>query len=171
MTRRVILIAVMGQSQNPQTTGDGRSSVMAINSQFEGMQGKVLEAVTAFTQANERVVGQLIELSSTAARESLRAIGELQAAAVDTVRAIPMASVVPTESLDELRHDPFAWYRKGFEAVAESTQRAARLVETNMQIVTRNAERLQASAAASAKEIEQAASSYASRMKDIYTRA
>jgi hypothetical protein len=37
--------------------------------------------------------------------------------------------------------------------------------------VARNAERLQASTAASAKEIEQAASGYASRMKDIYTRA
>ena len=144
---------------------------MAINSQFEGMQGKVLEAVTAFTQANERVVGQLIELSSNAARESLRAIGELQAAAVDTVRAVPMPSVVPTDTVDELRRDPFAWYQKGFEAIAESTQRAAKLVETNMQIVARNAERLQASAAASAKEIEQAASGYASRIKDIYTRA
>jgi hypothetical protein len=145
---------------------------MAINSQFEGVQGKVLEAVAAFTQANERVVGQLIELSSSAARDSLRAIGELQAAVVDTVRAVPMPSVVPTEeTLESLRRDPFALYRKGFEAIAESTQRAARLVETNMQIVARNAERLQASAAASAKEIEQAASGYASRLKDIYTRA
>jgi hypothetical protein len=148
---------------------------MAINYQFDGMQGKVLEAVTALTQANERVVGQLIELSSNAARESLRAIGELQAAAVDTVRAAPMPSAVPTDTLPEilenLRRDPFAWYRKGFEAIAESTQRAAKLVETNMQIVARNAERLQASAAASAKEIEQAASGYASRIKDIYTRA
>ena len=144
---------------------------MAINSQFDGMQGKVLETVTALAQANERMVGQLIELSSNAARESLRAIGELQAAAVDTVRAVPMPSVVPTDTLDELRRDPFAWYRQGFEAIAESTQRVAKLVETNMQIMARNAERLQASAAASAKEIEQAASGYASRMKDIYTRA
>jgi hypothetical protein len=145
---------------------------MAINSQFEGIQGKALEAVAAFSQANERVVGQLIELSSSAARDSLRAIGELQAAVVDTVRAVPMPSVVPTEeTLEGLRRDPLALYRKGFEAIAESTWRAARLVETNMQIVARNAERLQASAAASAKEIEQAASGYASRMKDIYTRA
>ena len=144
---------------------------MAINSQFEGMQGKVLEAVAAFSQANERVVGQLIELSSSAARDSLRAFGELQAAVVDTVRAVPMPDMVPSEeALEGLRRDPLALYRKGFEAIVESTQRAARLVETNMQIVARNAERLQASAAASAKEIEQAASGYASRMKDIYTR-
>jgi len=143
---------------------------MATNCQFEGMQGKVLEAVAAFAQANERVVGQLVELSSTAAREGLRAMGELQTAAMDAARAIPMPSA-PTETLEDLRRDPFAWYRKGFQAVAESTQRAAKLIETNAQIVARNAERLQASTAASAKEIEQAASGYASRMKDIYTRA
>ena len=143
---------------------------MATNCQFEGMQGKVLEAVAAFTQANERVVGQLIELSTTAARESLRAMGELQAAAVETVRAIPMPSA-PGETLEDLRRDPLAWYRKGFETITESTQRAAKLVETNTQIVARNASGLQASAVATAKEIEQAASGYASRMKDIYTRA
>ena len=103
---------------------------MATNCQFEGMQGKVLEAVAAFTQANERVVGQLVELSSTAAREGLRAMGELQTAAMDAARAIPMPSA-PTETLEDLRRDPFAWYRKGFQAVAESTQRAAKLIETN----------------------------------------
>ncbi len=129
----------------------------------------MLEAVAAFAQVNERVVGQLIELSSTAARESLRAASEMHAAAVDTVRAIPMPT--PAETIEDLRRDPFAWYRKGVQAVAECTQRAARLVEANAQIVARNAERLQASAAASAKEIEQAANGYASRMKDIYTRA
>jgi hypothetical protein len=84
---------------------------MATNCQFEGMQGKVLEAVAAFTQANERVVGQLVVLSSSAAREGLRAMGELQTAAMDAARAIPMPSA-PTETLEDLRRDPFAWYRK-----------------------------------------------------------
>jgi len=84
----------------------------------------------------------------------------------------PAAFLAPAAgAVGNLRRDPFAWYRKGFQAVAESTQRAAKLIETNAQIVARNAERLQASTAASAKEIEQAASGYASRMKDIYTRA
>jgi hypothetical protein len=137
---------------------------------FSGVQGKVMEAVSAFAQANERVVGGLIELSSTAARESLRTIGELQAAAMDTARAIPMPSLPQPETIEELRRDPFAWYRKGFQALADSTQRAAKLVETNAQIVARNAERMQASADRAAKEIEQAASGYVSRMKDIYTR-
>jgi hypothetical protein len=65
-------------------------------------------------------------------------------------------------SVEELRQDPFAFYRKGFQA-------ATKLVEANTQIVTRNAERLQASTERAAKEIEQAASGYMSRMKDLYT--
>src|SRR5260370_11783746 len=132
MTYRVSLIRVMGKSRNPETIGPGRSSAMATKCQFEGMQGKVLEAVAAFTQANERVVGQLVELSSTAAREGLRAMGELQTAAMDAARAIPMPSP-PTETREDLRRRPFAWDRKGFQAVAEPTQRAAKRVETTAQ--------------------------------------
>jgi hypothetical protein len=118
------------------------------------VQGKVIEAVAAFTQANQRVVGELIELSSQTARESLRTLSELQAAAMETVRAMPMP-------IEELRQDPFAFYRKGFQATAK-------LVETNTQIVTRNVERLQESTGRAAKEIEQAASGYMTRMKDLY---
>jgi hypothetical protein len=125
------------------------------------VQGKVIEAVAAFTQANQRVVGELIELSSQAARESLRTLSELQAAAMETVRAIPVPATGQT--IEELRQDPFAFYRKGFQATAK-------LVETNTQIVTKNVERLQESTGRAAKEIEQAASGYMSRMKDLYSR-
>lgn len=140
------------------------------NCQVSDVQGKVLEAVSAFAQANERVVSGLIELSSTAAREGLRTLGELQAAAMDTARAVPVPRLPEPETIEELRRDPFAWYRKGFQALADSTQRAAKLVETNAQIVAGNAERMQASADRAVKEIEQAASGYVSRMKDIYAR-
>jgi hypothetical protein len=125
------------------------------------VQGKVIEAVAAFTQANQRVVGELIELSSQAARESLRTLSELQAAAMETVRAIPVPA--GGQTIEELRQDPFAFYRKGFQATAK-------LVETNTQIVAKNVERLQESTGRAAKEIEQAASGYMSRMKDLYSR-
>jgi flagellar motor component MotA len=139
-------------------------------SQFQGVQGKVMEAMSAFAQANERVIGELIDLSSTAAREGLRAIGELQAAAMETARGFQMPGMPQPETLEDLRRDPFAWYRKGVQALADSAQRAAKLAETNVQIVTRNMERMQASADHAAREIEQATSGYVSRMKDIYTK-
>ena len=66
------------------------------------------------------------------------------------------------QTIEELRQDPFAFYRKGFQATAK-------LVETNTQIVT---ERRAAPGVdgRAAKEIEQAASGYVSRMKDLYSR-
>jgi hypothetical protein len=133
------------------------------------VKDKVLEAVSAFADANQRVVGELLELSSFAAKESLRTYGDLQAAAVEAVRTAPGITIMgPGEAIEELRRDPFAWYRKGLQAAAEGTQRTAKLVETNAQIVARNSERLQASAERTGKEIREAASSYVSRMKEIY---
>ena len=138
--------------------------------QSQGVQAKVMEAVSAFAQANERVVGELIDLSSTAARDGLRAIGELQMAAMETARGFQMPGMPQPETLEDLRRDPFVWYRKGVQALVDSAQRAAKLAETNVQIVTRNMERMQASADHAAREIEQATSGYVSRMKDIYTK-
>jgi hypothetical protein len=177
MTQRVTLSLVMDEQRHIPQPETGRSRAMATKSEgmfaesFTSVQGKVLEAMSVFAQANERVMGELIELSSATAREGLRAFGELQAAAVETARAVPLPSVGQGgEMIEDLRRDPLAWYRKGFQALADSTQRAAKLVETNAQIVARNAERFQASADRAAKGIEQAASGYVSSMKDIYTR-
>jgi len=129
--------------------------------------GKTLDAVSAFAEANQRVVGQLIELSSTAAAERLRAFGELQSAAVEAARAaMPTAS--PREALEELRQDPFAWYRKGLIAAMDSAQRVFKLFETNAQIVSRSAQRFQGSADRTSKEIQDAVSAYTSRMRELY---
>ena len=48
--------------------------------------------------------------------------------------------------------------------------RVFRMLEANGQVVTRSAERLQASAERTSKEIQEALTSYIGRMKDIYAR-
>jgi hypothetical protein len=75
---------------------------------------------------------------------------------------------VPT--LEELRTDPFTWYQKGLLTTVDGTQWAFRLMEANAQVVTRSAERLQASAERTGKEIQEVLTSYVGRMKDIYAR-
>ena len=131
------------------------------------MGAKALEAMSAFAEANQRVIGQLIELSSTAAAERLRTIGELQSAAVEAARAaLPTATA--REAIDELRQDPFAWYRKGVGAAVDGTQRLFKLLDTNAQIVSRSAQRFQTTADRSGKEIQEAVRTYASRMREIF---
>jgi hypothetical protein len=136
---------------------------------FTQMQTKTLGAFAALAETNQRVLQGFVDLSVQTAKEGMRAYAELQTAAVDAARATAQpanGSGVPT--LEELRADPFTWYQKGLLTTVDGTQRAFRLMEANAQVVTRSAERLQASAERTGKEIQEALTSYVARMKDIY---
>ncbi len=128
---------------------------------------RALDAVSALAEVNQRVFGQLIELSSSAASDRLRTMGELGTAAVEAARTT-LAPASPREMFEEFRQDPLAWYRKSFLSAMDNTQRVFKLMETNAQIVSRNAERFQAAATQTGKEIEQAVSACASRLREIY---
>ena len=138
--------------------------------QTSTLREKILDAVSAYAHANERVIGELVELGSSTAREGIKTYVELQAAAIEAAREVSLPAAPPADIIEEARRDPMAWYRKGLQAVADGTQRATKLVETNAQIIARNAERFQASAERTVKEIEGAGNAYVSRMREIYTR-
>jgi hypothetical protein len=128
---------------------------------------KALDAASAITEANQRVFGQLLELSSTAATDGLRTLGELQSAATEATRGV-FAPVNSRESFEELRHDPLAWYRKTVLSALDGAQRTLKLFETSARIVSRDSERIQGAAERSAKEIQQAVSTCASRLRELY---
>jgi RecB family exonuclease len=75
------------------------------------------------------------------------------------------------ESFETLRQNPFAWYQKSLLALVEGTQRSFRLVEANAQVVTRTAERVQASAEQTGQEIQETLTASVNRLKEIYARA
>jgi len=133
---------------------------------FTEMQSKALEAFTVFADMNHRVLQQLVDLSASAAKESLRASSDLQTAAVEAIRTNKIANVSP----DGFPQNPFAWCQKGLLTVVEGTQQAYRLLETNAQAVTRTAERLQASADHAGREIQESLTSSVNRVKEIYSR-
>ena len=131
------------------------------------MSAKALEAVSALAEANQRVLGQFIEMSSTAAAERLRTVGELQAAAVEAARSA-LPTMTAHEALDELRQDPLAWYRRGLGVAVDGTQRLFKLLDTNAQIVSRSAQRFQGAADRNGKEIQDAVRTCATRVRDIF---
>ncbi len=139
---------------------------------FGEMQGKALEAFAAFAQTNQRVLQGFVDLSVATTKESMRAYAELQSAAVETARvAQPAAPAYPPfTSIEELQSDPFSWYQRGLLTTVDGTQKWFRFLEANAQVVTRSAERLQASTERTGKEIQEALTSYMTRMKEIYTR-
>lgn len=136
---------------------------------FTEMQAKALEAFSVMTEMNHRVLQELVGLSASAAKESLRTYSELQSATVEAVRTAK-APVGPPETAEAFQQNPFAWYQKSLFTVVEGTQRAFRLLEANAQVVTRSAERLQASADRTGQQIQEALASSVNRMKEIYGR-
>jgi len=138
---------------------------------FGRIRAKTLESVSALAEANERVIRKLIDLSSTVARETVRTYAELQSALLDTMRIAPAPALLSGQGLEELRRDPLAWYGKGVVSATDATQRIAKLVETNAQIVGRGVERFEASAEQMTKEIRSVVGSCVDRLKDIHGRS
>jgi hypothetical protein len=134
---------------------------------FAEMQSKALDAIATFAQANQRVAQELVEFSAAAAKESVRAYAELQSAALDAARDAQATTADQKERGEEARQDPFAWYQKNLLAAVDGSQKTFRLFETNAQILTRSAERLQASAQRTGKEIQEALTTYLTRVKDF----
>jgi hypothetical protein len=132
---------------------------------FAEMQGKALEVLA---DMNHRVLQGLVGLSSSSAKEGLRTYAELQSASVENVRAPHSPSGAGT--FETLHQDPFAWYQRSLLTLVEGTQKAFRLVEANAQVVTRTAERLQASAEQAGQEIQETLTTSVNRLKEIYAR-
>jgi hypothetical protein len=151
------------------TKSQPEAPTAALTETFTKMQSNTLDAVSAFAEINQRVLGELIDLSSTAAKEGLRTYAELQSAAMEVARSTPLP-VEQRDMFEELRQDPFGWYRQSLMTVVDGTQRIVKLFEGNSQIVSRSAERFQASAERTGKEIQDALTTYVNRMKEIYTR-
>lgn len=134
---------------------------------FKEIGAKTLEAVSALAEANQRVVGQLLELGSAAVSEQLRMLGELQSAAMEAARPA-LAPQSPREAVEDFLQDPVTWYRKSFLSAMDGTQRVLKLFETDAQIVAKSAERFQGSTERSSKEIQDAVSGCASRLGELY---
>ncbi|HEX2501098.1 MAG TPA: hypothetical protein VHO73_06540 [Methylomirabilota bacterium] len=136
---------------------------------FAEMQGKALEAFSVLADMNHRVLQGLVGLSASTAKEGLRTYAELQTATVEAART--SQSTVGPEAIDALRQNPFAWYQRSLLTLVEGTQKAFHLVEANSQVVTRTAERVQASAEQTGQEIQETLMTSVNRLKEIYARA
>ena len=136
---------------------------------FAEMQGKALEAFSVLADMNHRVLQGLVGLSASTAKEGLRTYAELQSASVEAARA-PHTPMGP-ETVEAFHQNPFALYQKSLLALVEGTQKSFHLVEANAQVVTRTAERVQASAEQTGQEIRETLTTSVNRLKEIYARA
>ena len=138
--------------------------------QMNATTDRAIDMMTFWADANQRVLSQLVELGTGAAKESVKLYAELQQSALDAFRET-QATALRWQSLwQEAPRDPMAWYQKTLADGIDNAQKWFRLVEGNAQAVTRSAERLQSSTEQVGRGIQQTVSESVTRMKDVYAR-
>ncbi len=97
----------------PVTTPRSEGHALLFSEVFSGMRVITLETVRVFAQTNQRVLGDLIELSSSGAKASLRAYATLQSAVIEATESATVATLGCWKSMEERRLDTFAWGKPG----------------------------------------------------------
>ena len=134
------------------------------------LSGRTVEAMSAWAEANQRVVRELVDLSVGAAKESVRLYSELQQGAIEAMRDSQATALQWHGTWAEAPKDPMQWYHKAIVDSVDHTQKFFRMLEGNAQAVTRSAERLQTSAEQAGKGIQETFEATVTRVKDAYSK-
>lgn len=132
------------------------------------LTGKATEAATAWAEANQRVLRELVDLQAAAAKEGVRLWGELQQGALEALRDSQAGALRWQSAWPEAVKDPVGFYQQAVLDGVETAQKAFRLLEGQTQAVTRSAERLQASAEQAGRGIQETYKETVARLKDLY---
>jgi hypothetical protein len=135
---------------------------------FGQLTGKAVETMTVWADANQRVLRELVELSTATAKEGVRLCGELQQGALETLRSSQSAAAHWQSAWANGPKDPAQLYQKALMTGVDGVEKAFKLMEGQAQAITRSAERLQSSAEQAGKGIQETYIAVVEKMKDVY---
>ena len=145
------------------------TNVAQANELFSQLTGKAVEAFSVWADTNQKILRELVDLSASTAKEGVRLYAELQSSAVEAVKDGQSYALRRQGELQEAPKDPITFYQKGVLESVEATQKAFKLFEGSAQAMTRSAERLQATAEQTGKEIQATFGQLAGRVKSLYS--
>ncbi len=129
---------------------------------------KAVETVTVWADANQRVLGEIVEFSTATAKEGVRLYAELQQSAIEALRDSQATAARWQGVWCDSTKDPVQACQKALLDGVEGTQKAFKLLEGQAQAFTRAAERLQTSAEQAGKGIQETYTAVVTRVKDVY---
>ena len=162
------------QSRQPRSDvkkGDTMQDSKKAQEMFAQSSGRVVETMTVWSEANQRVVRELAELSAATAKEGVRLYAELQQAGIEALREAQATAMRWQSGWQDNSRDPLAWYQRALTEGMENTQKWFRMLESGAQSVTRSAERLQTGTEQAGKGIQESFTEAVSRLKDVYAAA
>jgi len=135
---------------------------------FGHLAGKMVETMSAWADANQRVLRELVELSTATAKEGVRLCGELQQGAIESLRSSQAAATRWQSAWTDGTKDPAQLYQKALLSGVDGVEKAVKLMEGQAQAITRSAERIQTSAEQAGKGIQEGYAAVVEKMKGVY---
>jgi hypothetical protein len=135
---------------------------------FEQFTTKGIEGFALWTDANQKVLRQLVEFTTATAAETVRAQAELQCSVVQALKHGEDYLIAQQKRLAELARDPVSACQKGVVDGVEGAQRAFQLLEGSAETITKWAERLQQAADQASKSIQSTFATVTSQLRVLY---
>jgi hypothetical protein len=139
-----------------------------VEEMFGQLTGKVVDTMSAWADGNQRVLRELVELSTATAKEGVRLCGELQQGALETLRSSQAAATRWQNAWSDGTKDPAQLYQKALLSGVDGVEKAVKLMEGQAQAITRSAERIQVSAEQAGKGIQATYAAVVEKMKGVY---
>jgi hypothetical protein len=140
------------------------SETQAQSNQFTG---KVIEALTLWADANQKVLRELADLSTTAVDKGIQLHGQLQSSTLDALKEAQGSWLSRQSHLGEWQKDPFGSYQRSLLEGMEEAQKGFKVLERNALALTQTTERLRASAEKASMELQQTFSRLVADMKEL----
>jgi hypothetical protein len=129
------------------------------------------QTVGLWTEVNQKVVRDLLDVQADAVREAARMAMGWQEAQLEAVREMQASAWRLWLAWPHLYSDPLRWYQRSTEETVGGLQRVVRLGRRGVDGVNETVDRLQGSAEQAARSLDGLFRDAASRMRDIQARS
>lgn len=135
---------------------------------FARSSGQVVEGLAVWTDASQRILREMVELSATTAREGAQLCAELQQRMLEALRETQARTVRWHAAWAQPPRDPMAWCERALGETVETAQGAFRLLEGQAEAVGRSAERLQSRAEQAGRSVQDTVTTAATKLRKLY---
>lgn len=129
------------------------------------------QTIGLWADVNQKVVRDLMEVSTNTMRESARLVMHLQETQLDAARELQSAVWRSWLTWPQAFSDPLRWYQQIGEESVDGVQRLVRLGRRSMEGLGQTVDRLEGSAEQAARSLDGTFKEAASRMHEIQSRS
>ena len=130
---------------------------------------RALDTLVLWTEVNQKVARQLLDLSATSAKEGLQLLTQVQSANIDALRGAVTAISERQGAVEEFQRNPADWYRNTALAGIEQAKQSFQVLQGNAQALTRYAETVRGTTTEATQAVRDAFETVAIKVREDAT--